>query len=291
MRAIEQVLAMGKGAIMLVPEIALTKQIVERFIGRFGKERIAVMHSKLTGRERFDEWMRIRRGEARIVIGARIGVFAPMENIGAIILDEEHEATYKSDQTPKYETLDVAVRRLMHYHGVLLLGSATPSVVSYQRAKEGIYSLLEMKHRYNAVPLPVVEIVDMRKELRRGNRTMFSNQLYHEMKRTLAAGEQVILFLNRRGYSTFIACKECGEVLKCPECGISLVYHKRTKRRNLPLLRKKIRSSGPVPVLRRREHSLFRCGNGTGGGIYRPSVSGLRREPSGSRHGEENKRD
>lgn len=226
MRAIEQVLAMGKGAIMLVPEIALTKQIVERFIGRFGKKRIAVMHSKLTGRERFDEWMRIRRGEARIVIGARIGVFAPMENIGAIILDEEHEATYKSDQTPKYETLDVAVRRLMHYHGVLLLGSATPSVVSYQRAKEGIYSLLEMKHRYNAVPLPVVEIVDMRKELRRGNRTMFSNQLYHEMKRTLAAGEQVILFLNRRGYSTFIACKECGEVLKCPECGISLVYHK-----------------------------------------------------------------
>lgn len=227
MQAIAKVLRQGKTAIMLVPEIALTKQVTDRFIARFGKENIAVLHSKLTARERFDEWMRIRRGEASIVIGARLAVFAPLENIGMIIMDEEHEATYKSDMTPKYETVDIALKRLMHYDGVLVMGSATPSVVSYQRAKEGIYRLLELKNRYNSNPLPKVELVDMREELKAGNRTVFSDRLYRQMVETLAKKQQIILFLNRRGYSTFISCRECGEVLKCPECGISLTYHKK----------------------------------------------------------------
>lgn len=226
MQVIQKTLDEGRTAIMLVPEIALTKQIIDRFIGRYGKDAIAVLHSKLTKRERFDEWQRIREGKVKIVIGARLGVFAPLENIGLIILDEEHEATYKSDKTPKYETVDIAVKRLMTYNGVLVLGSATPSVVSYRRAQEGIYSLIELKERYNQGPLPKVELVDMKEELKCGNQTVFSNRLYEEMKKTLDEGQQIILFLNRRGYSTFISCKECGEVMKCPECGISLTYHK-----------------------------------------------------------------
>ena len=227
MQCIREALNNGKTAIMLVPEIALTKQIIDRFISRFGKESIAVLHSKLTKRERFDEWMRAKRGEAKIVIGARIGVFAPLENIGIIILDEEHESTYKSDMTPKYETVDVALKRLMSSKGVLVLGSATPSVVSYQRALDGIYTLINLKERYNKTPLPKVHLVDMREELKRGNKNVFSNSLRNEMENTLEKGQQVILFLNRRGYSTFVSCRECGHVMKCPECNISLTYHKR----------------------------------------------------------------
>ena len=227
MQAAARAISKGKTVIMLLPEIALTKQITERFIGRFGKGSCAILHSHLTGRERFDEWSRIRSGEAKIVIGARMAVFAPLENIGLIILDEEHESTYKSDMTPKYETVDIAFKRLMHYSGVLLLGSATPSVVSYQRAKEGIYKLIEMNTRYNAVELPQMSIVDMRQELRKGNRSIFSDKLYQSMEEHLESGEQVILFLNRRGYSSSISCKDCGNTLMCPDCGISLTYHKK----------------------------------------------------------------
>ena len=227
MQAAARAISKGKTVIMLLPEIALTKQITERFIGRFGKGSCAILHSHLTGRERFDEWSRVRRGEAKIVIGARMAVFAPLENIGLIILDEEHESTYKSDMTPKYETVDIAFKRLMHYSGVLLLGSATPSVVSYQRAKEGIYKLIEMNTRYNAVELPEMSIVDMRQELRKGNRSIFSDKLYQSMEKHLESGQQVILFLNRRGYSSSISCKDCGNTLMCPDCGISLTYHKK----------------------------------------------------------------
>lgn len=226
MQAIAKALEQGRTAIMLVPEIALTKQVIERFAGRFGRDEIAVLHSKLTMRERFDEWMRLRNGEAHIAIGARIGVFAPLDDIGVIILDEEHESTYKSDQTPKYDTVDIAVKRLMTTKGVLILGSATPSVVSYERAKEGVYKLIELKKRFNETLLPEVSIVDMRKELRQGNRSIFSSALVEEMTRTLEKHEQIILFMNRRGYSTYISCRDCGEPLKCPECGITLVYHK-----------------------------------------------------------------
>ena len=227
MQVIDKVVRNGRTAIMLVPEIALTKQVTDRFIARFGKEKIAVLHSKLTQRERYDEWKRIRSGKVSIVIGARLGVFAPLEDIGIVIMDEEHEATYKSDMTPKYETVDIALKRLMYYDGVLVCGSATPSVVSYQRAKDGIYQLVELKRRYNNQPLPRVELVDMREELKAGNRTIFSDRLYGAMKDTLDRGRQIILFLNRRGYSTFVSCRECGHVMECPECGISLTYHKK----------------------------------------------------------------
>lgn len=227
MSAIEECLSRGKGAVMLVPEISLTHQLIRRFIGRFGKGTVAVLHSGLTPRQRSDEWMRIRRGEARIVIGARMGVFCPMENIGVIILDEEHEATYKSDMTPKYETHEVAAKRMLTHKGLVILGSATPSVSSYQRVRDGIYELIELKERYNKTPLPEVEIVDMREELRNGNRSIFSEALRTRMEEELDAGRQVILLQNRRGFSNFISCRECGTVMKCPECGISLTYHKK----------------------------------------------------------------
>ena len=230
-RAAQQVLEQGRNVIVLVPEIALTGQIIDRFIGRFGSGKVAVLHSKLSLGERYDQWKKVRDGcdgDGQIVIGARSAVFAPLENIGLIVIDEEHETTYKSDHTPKYDTIEVALKRVQDKdnNGILLLGSATPSVVSYQRAQEGIYELLELTERYNKVVLPEVSIVDMREELKRGNRSIISSELCSKMKDTLEADRQVILFLNRRGYSTFVSCRECGYVARCPGCGLSLTYHK-----------------------------------------------------------------
>ncbi len=227
MRAAQEAEHLGRTVIVLVPEISLTHQIVERFTGLFGQDRIAVLHSGLTLRQRFEEWKRIRQGRADIVIGARSAVFAPLSNIGLIIVDEEHETTYKSDSTPKYDTIEVAMKRLndRDHQGVLLLGSATPSVVDYHRAQEGIYRILPMRKRYNEVPLPEVQIADMRQELRAGNRSVISEMLARQMQEQLSQGRQVMLFLNRRGYSTFISCRECGYVAKCPTCGLSLTYH------------------------------------------------------------------
>lgn len=230
-RAAQQVLEQGRNVIVLVPEIALTGQIIDRFIGRFGSGKVAVLHSKLSLGERYDQWKKVRDGcdgDGQIVIGARSAVFAPLENIGLIVIDEEHETTYKSDHTPKYDTIEVALKRVQDKdnNGILLLGSATPSVVSYQRAQEGIYELLELTERYNKVVLPEISIVDMREELKRGNRSIISSELCSKMKDTLEAGRQVILFLNRRGYSTFVSCRECGYVTRCPGCGLSLTYHK-----------------------------------------------------------------
>lgn len=229
-RAAEKVVSRGKTVIVLVPEISLTGQITERFLSRFGSDSIAILHSKLTQGERYDQWQKIRGGEVSIVIGARSAVFAPLKNIGIIIVDEEHETTYKSDHTPKYDTIEVALKRAADKdnNGVLVLGSATPSVVTYSRAEEGIYGLLELTERYNKVSLPHVSVVDMREELKNGNRSIISNELYMQMKNKLDAGRQVMLFLNRRGYYTFISCRECGYVAKCPECGLSLTYHKST---------------------------------------------------------------
>lgn len=226
MRAAARCLETGRGVIMLVPEISLTKQIIDRFIGRFGAEKIAVLHSRLSPGERYDEWMRIKSGQVKIVIGARSAVFAPLEKIGLIILDEEHEATYKSDMSPKYDAVEVALKRLQDHQGVLLCGSATPGISTYYRSKHGIYERLEMTSRYNQVALPEVAVIDMRGELREGNKSMLSRALYKEMEETLEKGQQIILFLNRRGYSTFISCRECGNVIRCPNCGISLTYHK-----------------------------------------------------------------
>ena len=226
MQVIAGCIEKGKRAVMLVPEISLTKQIIDRFIGRFGADRIAVLHSRLSKGERHDEWMRIRRGEADIVIGARSAIFCPVENAGVFIMDEEHEGTYKSEQTPKYDTVEVMVKRAMDMGAKVILGSATPSVVSYSRSISGLYRRIEMKERYNKVQLPDVQIVDMRSELKSGNRSVISTYLHAAMQKTLDEGKQVILFMNRRGYSTFVSCRECGHVIECPDCGISLTYHK-----------------------------------------------------------------
>jgi len=228
MQVVSKCIDAGRTAIMLVPEISLTMQIVDRFIGRFGRDKIAVLHSKLSAGERYDEWVRIKNGEVKVVIGARSAVFAPLQNIGAIILDEEHEATYKSDKTPKYDTVEIAIKRVktQNESGIVILGSATPSVVSYYRAKEGIYEKIELKNRYNEVLLPTAKVADMRDELREGNKSVLSKLLYNEMEECLESGSQVILFLNRRGYYTFVNCRECGYVMECPSCSISLTYHK-----------------------------------------------------------------
>lgn len=227
-RSAEKVLAKGKNVIILVPEISLTGQIIDRFIGRFGNENIAVLHSRLTLGERYDQWQKIRNGEINIVIGARSAVFAPLENIGLIVIDEEHESTYKSDHTPKYDTIEVALKRTQDKanNGILILGSATPSVVTYSRGEEGIYRILKLTERYNKVQMPQVSIVDMRQELKQGNRSIISNELYCRMKQQLESGKQVMLLLNRRGYSTFISCRECGYVVECPNCGLSMTYHR-----------------------------------------------------------------
>ena len=226
MRAIEECLKKGRRAVMLVPEISLTKQITDRFIGRFGADRIAVLHSKLSKGERYDEWMRIRRGQVDIVIGARLAAFAPIENAGIFIMDEEHEGSYKSETVPRYDTVEVVVKRAMDMDAKVVLGSATPSVVSYSRTENGLYRKIELTKRYNDVKLPEVETVDMRRELKNGNTGVFSERLRNAMEETLDSGKQVILFMNRRGYSTFVSCRECGMVMQCPDCGISLTYHK-----------------------------------------------------------------
>lgn len=227
-RAAEQALRKGRGVIILVPEISLTGQITERFLGKFGEDSVAILHSRLSAGERYDQWVRIRKGNVRIVIGARSAVFAPVENLGLVVIDEEHESTYKSDFTPKYDTTEVALKRLQDKdnEGVLILGSATPSVVSYSRSREGIYKLIRLSKRYNETEMPQSEIIDMRQELKDGNRSILSRRLCEEMKAELAAGRQVMLFLNRRGYSTFVSCRECGFVAKCPTCGLSLTYHR-----------------------------------------------------------------
>ena len=226
-RAVKSAIARGKSAIVLVPEIALSSQIAERFSKRFGKEQVAIMHSKLKTSERLAEWMRIKSGEAKIVVGARTAVFAPASDIGVIIIDEEHESTYKSDHNPKFETVDVAFRRSKYHNATLVLGSATPSIVSYNRAMDGIYQLIEMKNRIGNSIMPEVQIVDMRDELRSGNSSIISRKLLASITQTVKDGDQVILFLNRRGFSTQVLCPECGYIMMCPDCDITLTYHKK----------------------------------------------------------------
>ena len=226
-RAAKNAIAKGKTAIILVPEIALSSQIADRFSKRFGKDKVAIMHSKLKTSERLAEWMRIKSGEAKIVVGARTAVFAPASDIGVIIIDEEHESTYKSDHNPKFETVDVAFRRSKYHNATLVLGSATPSIVSYNRAMDGIYQLIEMKNRIGNSIMPEVQIVDMRDELRSGNSSIISRKLLASITQTVKDGDQVILFLNRRGFSTQVLCPECGYIMMCPDCDITLTYHKK----------------------------------------------------------------
>ena len=229
LRIIAHCLKAGKQAIMLVPEISLTPQTLNRFTGRFpGK--VAVLHSRLSAGERFDEWRRIRLGHAQIVVGARSAIFAPVENLGLVVMDEEHEPSYQSDKNPRYHALEVAAFRLKSSAGTLILGSATPSLMSYYRALNGRYRLIEMTHRVNNRPLPVVETIDMKTEYLAGNNGIFSERLCHLIQQCLTGGNQAMLFLNRRGYSTFVACRSCGYVLKCAQCDVSMTYHKAEKR-------------------------------------------------------------
>lgn len=232
LQAIKRCLDQDRQAIVLVPEISLTPQMVERFKGRFGNK-VAVLHSRLSGGERYDEWRKIREGKAQVAIGARSAVFAPFRRLGLIVMDEEHETSYKQEETPKYHARDVAVKRAAQHGAVVVLGSATPSLESYHAARskandEFAPVLLEMRSRPLGSTLPKVNIVDMRLELKDGNRSMFSRALHQAIEQRLARGEQSVLFLNRRGFSTFVMCRSCGYVASCPDCDISLTYHQKS---------------------------------------------------------------
>lgn len=224
MRAIDRTLEDGKNVIMLVPEIALTPQTVNIFCRRYG-ERVAVVHSSLSQGERLDAWRRIKRGEVDLVIGTRSAIFAPLSDIGMIVIDEEHEHTYKSESDPKYHARDIAAYRCGKANALMLLASATPSLESFYKAKNGIYTLVPLRERYGGVRLPDAVIVDMREELRLGNTSPISDRLLKSLNAVYESDKQAILFLNRRGYSSQISCKECGEVVSCPRCSVSLTYH------------------------------------------------------------------
>ena len=228
LQAIAKALQKGQTALMLVPEISLTPQMVARVCGRFG-EQVAILHSNLSQGERYDEWRRIDRGQARVVVGARSAIFAPLKNLGIIIMDEEHETSYKQDDSPRYHARDVAKWRAKYHQAVLLLGSATPSLESRSRAQVGVYQLLRLSHRVNGQSLPPIEVVDMRPEIRQQGETNFSRRLMELLQDRLGKGEQSILMLNRRGFSSFMMCRDCGAVLKCPNCDISLTLHMDTR--------------------------------------------------------------
>lgn len=229
LQSIADVLSENKTAIMLVPEIALTPQMVERFKGRFG-ESVAVLHSGLSQGEKYDEWRKIEREEAQVVVGARSAIFAPLKNIGLIIIDEEHESSYKQDETPRYHARDLAIWRSKYHHCPIVLGSATPSLESRARAQKGVYQLLQLNHRAKAAAqLPAIEIVDMREEFQNHRTSTFSANLQEKIQDRLDKKEQTVLLLNRRGYSSFVMCRDCGFVLPCPNCDISLTLHMDTR--------------------------------------------------------------
>lgn len=230
LQLIEKIVESGKTAIMLVPEISLTPQMINRFIERFGKEIISVLHSKLSVGERHDSWERIENGEAKIVIGARSAIFAPTQKLGIIIIDEEHDSSYKSEMAPRYNAKEVAEEIAKYNNIPLVLGSATPDINTFYEAKNARIELLKLTKRANNSSLPSIQIVDLRQELANGNRTMISIKLYKLIQENLKNKKQTILFLNRRGFSTFIMCRDCGYVTKCKNCNISLTYHKKEEK-------------------------------------------------------------
>lgn len=224
LRLIREAVESGKTAIMLVPEISLTPQMFRQLKAEFG-DNAAILHSGLSAGEKFDEWWRLRSGEAKIAVGARSAIFAPLENLGVIIIDEEHDGSYTSESNPRYFTFDVAKFRADYNDCKLVLGSATPSVETYLKAKEGVFNLVKLPHRINKKPLPEMIIADMRTEVRRGNDSAFSSALVSELEDCLKKGNQAIIFLNRRGYSQHVVCRECGYVAKCENCDVALNYH------------------------------------------------------------------
>ena len=225
MHLAETCLKAGRGVILLVPEIALTGQMVDWFRARFG-EQTAILHSRLSAGERYDEWRRIRRGDARLVIGARSAVFAPVERLGAILIDEEHEPSYLNEQTPQYDAREIAVRRAARENALCVMGSATPSIYAFAMARRGDYTLLELRQRANGLPLPDISVVDMRLELKTGNRGIFSRELEKRLKDVIESGQQAILFINRRGYAPSMTCRACGLTVRCPSCDVALTYHR-----------------------------------------------------------------
>ncbi len=225
MNLIDRQLSLGKTAVMLVPEISLTPQVLANFKARFG-ERVALIHSGLSAGERFDEWKRIFFGQARVVVGARSAIFCPIENLGIIIIDEEHEQSYVSESNPRYDTHMVAEFRRSYNNCTLVLGSATPSIESYSKAIDGEYTLVEMPVRVNGMEMPIINVVDMLMEMRQGNNEIFSNQLIFELQNVVRQGKKAMIFINRRGFSSFQRCRACGYVAKCTDCDVSLVYHR-----------------------------------------------------------------
>ncbi len=224
LRLIEESLQRGKGAIFLVPEISLTPQMLRKLRGRFGND-VAILHSRLSAGERYDEWMRLREGSAKIAVGARSAVFAPIEELGIIVIDEEHDGSYRQESAPRYSTAEIAKLRA-HYHNCkIVMGSATPSVESFRSALAGEYQLVRLDERILKRPMPEVKIVDMRLETRRGNPSPFSMHLRESLRECLKKGDQAILFLNRRGYSQSLICRDCGYAAKCENCDVSLTYH------------------------------------------------------------------
>ncbi len=221
----KKVLDRGKGVMMLVPEIALTPMMVARFKECFGNN-VAVLHSRLSEGEKYDEYLRIANQDAMVVVGARSAIFAPIQNLGVIIMDEEHDSSYKQESTPRYHTKDIAKFRAKYHHCPLILASATPLVETYARAKKGIYELYELKKRYNNRDLPAVTIVDMASEVANRNYSVFSNTMKQCIQKCIDQQQQAIILLNRRGYSNYVMCKECGHVIKCPHCDVTLTYHK-----------------------------------------------------------------
>ena len=224
MNLVSYMLLFSKSSLILVPEIALTPQMIERFKGRFGKD-VAVFHSRLSDGERYDEWYRVKRDKVKVIIGARSAIFLPFKDLGLIVVDEEHESSYKSDMNPKYNTIEVCEYLSLLKGCKVVLGSATPSVSSFYKALKGEYELIELKKRVNNYDLPKISLVDMRDELKANNKTMFSRELYFKIKDRLEKKEQIILFLNRRGFSSFVSCRSCGFVFKCNNCDISMTYH------------------------------------------------------------------
>jgi len=229
LQLIQYAIDQGRQAIVLVPEISLTPQMVERFKGRFG-DKVAVLHSRLSLGERYDQWRLIKEGEIKVVVGARSAIFAPLEKLGIVVIDEEHENTYNSEMTPKYKAAEVAAKRCRDEGAVLVYGSATPSVETYYRAEKGEIGLVSITERTNRMMMPHVHISDMRKELEAGNWTPFSTRLSEEIAKNIVDGQQTILFLNRRGYASFVLCRNCGLTVKCLHCNISLTYHSHDER-------------------------------------------------------------
>ncbi|MFC1721942.1 primosomal protein N', partial [Patescibacteria group bacterium] len=226
LQTIADCLQKNQQSIVLIPEISLTPQTIDRFTKRFGDDQIAVLHSRLPYGRRWREWQRIRSGQAKIVVGPRSALFAPVRNLGLIVIDEEHETSYKQwDKHPRYHAREVAVQYSELTGAKVILGSATPAIETYHQARSGKFNLAELNERINKAPLPHVEIVDMRNELRGGNKSIISESLQQQIKNTMAAKEQAILFINRRGAATFVMCRDCGHVIECPECSVSLTYH------------------------------------------------------------------